>query len=261
MTIPTWRVVGASVTGQSHLDAGRECEDRHGSEVHTDGTLIIAAADGAGSARLAGDGATKAVDKAIYYSKSALSQPSYFKITHKEGWERIARYTFLGVHDHLVSLLPHRVGQAEVSEKGTRPYSTTLLLVCINADYLLAAQVGDGAIVAERSDGEIDWLTWPTHGRHINESVFITGDDWEQHFQAVVLPADSVTALAIFTDGIERLGLEYATKTAFPPFFQALFAFAKSNDAKQEAVENFLLSDRVTEKETDDKTLVLVART
>src|SRR5438876_7437042 len=51
-----WRRLGASVIGSGHISRGVECQDAHGVAELPDGTLVIAVADGAGSARRSAEG-------------------------------------------------------------------------------------------------------------------------------------------------------------------------------------------------------------
>lgn len=60
-----WRVVGASVRGAGHEQAGQPCQDFASWEALADGTLAIAVADGAGSAPLGQLGAELAVRAAL----------------------------------------------------------------------------------------------------------------------------------------------------------------------------------------------------
>ena len=58
----SWRVVGVSVVGTSHLDRAVPCQDAHRYQVLSGGELLVAVADGAGSAARAEAGASRAVE-------------------------------------------------------------------------------------------------------------------------------------------------------------------------------------------------------
>ena len=60
-----WTVAGASVAGSAHIREGLPCQDSHAYRELPDGTLLIAVADGAGSAPHGGLGASLAVAAAI----------------------------------------------------------------------------------------------------------------------------------------------------------------------------------------------------
>ena len=59
------RVIGASVCGTSHERIGQVCQDFHAYHLLTDSLLLIAVADGAGSARCAEVGALTAVQSVV----------------------------------------------------------------------------------------------------------------------------------------------------------------------------------------------------
>ncbi|MBK6465043.1 MAG: protein phosphatase 2C domain-containing protein [Myxococcales bacterium] len=62
--VPQWRVVGASVRGSGHEQSGAECQDAHAVDV-TLGMMVVAVADGAGSARYAALGSAAAASAAL----------------------------------------------------------------------------------------------------------------------------------------------------------------------------------------------------
>ena len=47
----TWRVLGASVRGSSHVQRGIECQDAHAIRILGDSRFVLGVADGAGSAK------------------------------------------------------------------------------------------------------------------------------------------------------------------------------------------------------------------
>ncbi len=74
-----------------------------------------------------------------------------------------------------------------------------------------------------------------------------------------------VEELALFTDGLERLALDFATNTAFPGFFEPMFKPLKITNAGRQRelsreLRTFLDSPRVIERTDDDKTLILARR-
>ncbi|MGI8553815.1 MAG: protein phosphatase 2C domain-containing protein, partial [Dehalococcoidia bacterium] len=68
-----WRVLGASVAGSGHRRIGRGCDDAHAYRRLDDGTLVLAVADGAGSASRSADGAARAVQAVLESAETALN--------------------------------------------------------------------------------------------------------------------------------------------------------------------------------------------
>ena len=71
--------------------------------------------------------------------------------------------------------------------------------------------------------------------------------------------------LALFTDGLQRLALHFASQTVHNPFFRPMFAPLRSAPAgylaaTSTALGSFLGSPSVNDRTDDDKTLVLATR-
>ena len=79
------------------------------------------------------------------------------------------------------------------------------------------------------------------------------------------LVVGSVDEVAMFTDGLQRLALNYAARTAHAPFFRPMFAAVRGApegvaDDLSGALANFLRSRPVSQRTDDDKTLILATR-
>lgn len=254
MDTRTWHVVGASVTGTSHLKTGRECEDDHAVGKRADGTLVLAVADGAGSAARAAEGSACAVDTVLTClgaGSPGARQVSPLPST-QDSWLRLLQGVLQRVRAALEGL---------VNESGALGDVSTTLLCCLISDqWLVGMQVGDGALVIRRADGRLEAVTAPDHGEYVNQTTFVTSADYLARAQYFVQSAAGITGLALFTDGLERLALDMQTHQPHTPFFRPLFRFAAATDASTDDLVQFLSSDRVNERSDDDKTLVLAVR-
>ena len=70
-------------------------------------------------------------------------------------------------------------------------------------------------------------------------------------------------SLALLSDGLQMLALNYGTKAAHQPFFAPMFASLRKADDAQELLvplKQFLDSKAVNDRTDDDKTLVLATR-
>ena len=241
-----WRVVGASITGTSHQKLGQPCQDAAGWALGPDRSLIVAVADGAGSAPLGREGAQLAVSTAVEFLSSRRSLGS------REASK-----------DQLVSALERArsalLNDAENRGVEIRDLATTLILVQATPDFVAALQVGDGsAVLDDRRDGIVG-LTKPQAGEYINETMFITAEDAMDQAQTV-LHESRISGGAVFSDGLQMLGLKMPEATPHAPFFNPLLRFvgaATDAEAADEELKSFLRSPRVTSQTTDDLTLVL----
>lgn len=243
-----WRVVGASVAGSSHQRFNQPCQDAAGWALGPDRSLIIAVADGAGSAKLGGEGAQLAVSTAVNHlaGRRSLGTGASSKNAMTEALER-ARSALLS--------------DAEDRGVEARELATTLILLQATPDSVTALQVGDGsAVIQGHRDGVIG-LTKPEVGEYINETHFITAEDAMDRVQTV-FHEGTPSGGAVFSDGLQMLALKMPEGTPHAPFFDPLLRFvgsATDAGAADQELRSFLGSPRVNSQTTDDLTLVLFA--
>lgn len=155
--------------------------------------------------------------------------------------------------------------QAQAAAAGcdTRDYSTTILAAVISSEASSFLQIGDGAIVTDDPDMEEEycWVFWPEESEYANVTYFATAADAEHHIQAATM-SQPVREVAIFTDGLQRLALHIATRTAHAPFFKAMLKPLRAeetgfSDKYGRSIIEFLSSEAVIERTDDDKSLTL----
>lgn len=256
-----WKYGFASVLGTSHAKTGAPLQDACGAEVMPDAAgaraLVAVVSDGAGSAAQAQIGSRLACDlfladvKGYFASGGTVAQLSQ---------EFIARWIA-------------RFQQAVQQQAGTHTivdYACTLLAAVISPENAVYFQLGDGAMVAalcEQGPEEADNFTiicWPQQGEYANTTNFLTdADAAEKCF--FVRHEQRVEEVALFTDGIQNLVLDYRTKTAHAPFFTPLFAWLRPralgfSEELSQALAVYLNSDKMNARTDDDKTLLLATR-
>jgi serine/threonine protein phosphatase PrpC len=250
-----WQVIGAAVQGLSHQKLGLPCQDALEYRCLPDGALLVALADGAGSATRAELGARAAVQAALDSLTFSLEQGLPSECC---GWVELFWQTFASARAALIQL-------AEELDESLRDFATTLTCLAATPDQLIVGQLGDGAVVARGADGLLETVTTSQRGEYANETYFLTQEQALEQvaIQVINLP---VQALAVMSDGLTRLALKRPTNEPHLPFFKPLFDFvearAPSNDGAQanETLAAFLASPRVCERTDDDKALVLALR-
>ena len=144
-----------------------------------------------------------------------------------------------------------------------RDFATPLLVTVVTESWLACVQIGDGVIVLRR-DGVLEALTRPAKGEYANQTDFVTADLYAETAQSCVLRNHGADAIALMSDGLERLAIELATNTPHAAFFRNLFTFAGSpdlgHDQRQAALSQELRSDKVNRLTDDDKTLLVAVR-
>lgn len=240
--LSSWGAVAASVAGSGHRVRDVECQDACAIEVH-EGALLLAVADGAGSARLAAEGSALAVAVAMEELRVRAA-------------DRLCGSRLFDVVAAARAALEPQSGDDPSTELGDR--ATTLLVARVTSDAIVSAQVGDGAIVVRRGDA-LEVLCPGARSEYLNETCFLTSASWADELRVDVVPADGVDGIAGLTDGLQLLAFDMVTGEPHLPFFEPLFSFASSRGSVEDLVA-FLGSERVAERTDDDVTLAVAAR-
>ena len=245
-----WKAVAASVAGTSHARTKQPCQDASYCRVVGGNTLIGAVADGAGSARLGGEGAQVAARAAVEAIAAGLA--GLEGSATSEQWKCVLRGA-MGMARVQVEISSALLGAP------LRELACTLLLFVARPGLVVASQIGDGAVVVRDAGGEFHSLTTPQNGEYANTTTFLVSPDalktvqhqaWEKAF----------TGLAAFTDGLQRLALVMPVGNPHVKFFAPLFGFtekASDADIATRALDEFLRSSKVTERADDDLTILL----
>ena len=151
--------------------------------------------------------------------------------------------------------------ETEASQRGAAlgDLASTLIVVVAGADFVAAIQVGDGAVVAAQTDGQILSVTRPAQTEYLNETVFLTSSEAIATSQSVVWRG-SLAHLAVLSDGLQMAALHMPDGEPHPGFFTPLFNFLaqqKEDSVAQAALTTFLGSPRLRERTDDDVTLVI----
>lgn len=244
----TWTVLGDSTIGTSHRMRNAPCQDafrfrRFGPSGEW---LVVAVADGAGSASHADVGATIACDQ----------------LTHRvEALDPNVLLSRDGVIELFASVRSALVAGAETRGIRPRELACTALLAVAGPESAVFAQLGDGAIVVG-ADPNYRTVFWPEPAEYANATDFLTDDQFVRTIQVELVP-ERITELAVLTDGLQRLALDFAARAPHPEFFRPLFRHLRTASDPEPLLEpfrQFLDSSRVNDRTDDDKTLVLAIR-
>jgi len=240
-----WKLVYGSVRGTSHARSGQPCQDYCTGRA-VDSIMIAACSDGAGSASLSHLGSRLAVECFVEAATQSQdgSPPDRATI---ESWVELSRRQVLD----------------EASAQGVIPrqLACTFLGAIVGEDWAVFAQIGDGVIVF---DGESDYemAFWPDNGEYANATRFLTDDDYLDHLRIETV-ARRISDLAILTDGMQTLALDFAAARVHRPFFTPLFQTVRNGPnvaTLQTSLLGFMDSKRINDRTDDDKTLFLATR-
>jgi hypothetical protein len=236
-----WALLGQSVIGTAHRSRNIPCQDASRFVRFAEERAVIVVADGAGSAAHAEIGANCACDAFLERITARES------ITSKE--EMAALY------GEVRAVL---VAEAELMKVSPRELACTALVAVVGPDSAVVAQIGDGAIVL--GDGEAYRTAfWPEPAEYANTTDFLTDERYASALQFDLI-AGTVPEVALLTDGLQRVALDFAARTPHQQFFRPLFAGVRSAVDVQrlsDQLREFLDSPRINERTDDDKTLVI----
>jgi hypothetical protein len=245
------------VIGTSHKTRGAPGQDAFLVDIaECDGEqiLIVAVSDGAGSARAAEVGSQTAVASVIEQARAWLStNPPLSTLT-----QTIMLEWLKGVREQIADI-------ASGAEGEMRDYAATLLVALLGPDYAAFGQIGDGAIVVLTEEKEWAWVFWPQHGEYANTTHFVTDNNALEKLEFEAGPR-TIAELAMFSDGLEAMVIDYRSRAAHQPFFNRIIGpLRKADSAGTDTVlskhlETYLASPTVTERTDDDVTLVLASR-
>jgi hypothetical protein len=254
--MPRWSWIGACSTGSSHIRAGTSCQDSASCielAVGDQHALLAVVSDGAGSAPYSVVGSHLVVESfaRCVIAHLRTSQPD----------ENITKELVL---DWLDNVRDHIFRSAEQRAIKPRDMAATVVVAIVFFNLAIVCHVGDGACVL-RKKGEREWqvASWPAHGEYASSTYFVT-DDPEPNLQFQLIEGE-FDEVAVFSDGIERLALDFIDGSAFAPFFEPMFAPLVAlkpgrNRRLSLALRKYLDSPRVIERTDDDKSLILARR-
>lgn len=252
-----WRFAGASVTGTSHHATGASCQDAHLVRVveGSDGTqmLVVAVSDGAGSAKHGATGSRIVTTSIVEQATAWLSSGGSVRAVDS------AR-----LQDWLDGVRENIAHEAGASGCQMRDYAATLLVALVDDTHSAFAQLGDGAIVTCDHHGEWGHEFWPDRGVFANQTYFVTDEEANSrlHFGQGLHP---IKDLAVFTDGLERLLLDFTEHKAHAPAFEKMIQPLRAAEgdgpieALSEALTRYLASPPVMSRTDDDVTLVIAS--
>lgn len=251
----TWKVIGQSVVGSSHVLVDRPCEDAINYRTITlkngDDVLVGFVSDGAGSAMYAAEASATAVRIGVDLVNEMID-------------------TRVIVNDRSVLILAENIfdnlkKQAEALGVPANEFSCTLLGFVIFPNKACFIQIGDGAIVRNDGSGHFTWVWWPHNGEYQNTTAFLIDDPNFSNLKTRVIE-ERIDEVAVFSDGLQMLALNYETETVHQPFFNDLLKWlrlAKEDDhiaILNKKLADYLNSDTINNRTDDDKTLLLATR-
>jgi len=219
----------------------------------SENVLLAVVSDGAGSATFSSIGSRLVVE---WFARSVVSHLRKNSPSEEITKELVRRWI-----DDIRDRIFHA---AKMRATTPRELAATLVGAIIYPNHAIICHIGDGACVLRRRGATLwEVPSWPAHGEYASSTYFVT-DDPEPNLDFVSIEAEFCD-LAIFSDGIERLALDFLNKNASERFFAPMIAPLANLDPGRDRVlsgglRKYLDSPRVIERTDDDKSLVLAHR-
>lgn len=251
----SWAWAAAACKGTSHEKTGIRLQDaficstvKSNQQEYFFGII----SDGAGSADYGGQGASiicNSISRAIKDHQLTINGLPANSII--EGWVDKTR-------DRIFKASENR-------DLSPRDFAATLICVISNGDESVVIHVGDGCAVL-KDVSSASWIapSWPEQGEFASTTYFVT-DEYGLRLR-VNRHLGKISAIALFSDGLERLALDFQQIRPFDGFFDGMTKplissnhFGKDK-ALSIALKNYLNSDVINSRTDDDKSLIIAIR-
>src|SRR6266571_2382811 len=248
-----WQVLSGVAAGVAHLRNGQDCEDAFAIE-QSDGVFSAAVCDGSSGAPLSAIGARLAAELALGAVRDGLRAHAG-PPTRGPDWHGFLSTT-LGT---VVRRYSRAAGQVARLANGrdAGDLDTTLTLVVANPPWLAVLAVGDGFVVTRSGDGTLDLLLAPDpDSPDAGVTTFLTSTTAIEAAHCLVARIDDLTGVAVSTDGLADVALEFDGSTPRRPiagFFGPVFDWASDPDVDDARLSQLLVSQRVCAVTEDDK--------
>ncbi|MDA9774034.1 protein phosphatase 2C domain-containing protein, partial [Saprospiraceae bacterium] len=270
------RIYGGSLRGRSHAHAGTFRDDDFTIGIVSPDCLVLAVADGAGSAEFSREGSRIACDRVLDVARKAYADKSeslwqmledmQVEMSH-EIKQKVSSELHLTIGEMVKSSIEGIEESAAQYEHSIRQYATTLLFAIVfklEENYFIATySIGDGAIGLVNDD-TFKLLSSPDSGEFSGQTMFLTMKDSlvELNDRTKFSYLENLNGLCLMTDGISdpKFGTDSNLRKAekwqelIGDVTTAGFCGAEYNE---ELFENWL--GFFSKGDHDDRTIVFIA--
>lgn len=268
----SWFLIGASVTGNAHVQNNVPCQDAHKIDLWDKGWGVAVISDGAGSSPKAHYASSLLVDEAVRYARIVALRNNWMEsdeMPEEEKWNKVARSLMFHLREKLIRY-------AKLKMIPIHELHATLIIIIFSEHGLLITHVGDGRAGYMDKQGGLKAIMTPYEGEQVGETVFVTLDIQKNPgFIKSKVIREKIKAFFLLSDGCENLcwqtvsrdvrtGKYYKLNEPFAPFFahtfKALELIGKKKDPgylKQKWYDYLDKGHEVLRMESDDKTMVV----
>jgi hypothetical protein len=263
-----WRIARASIIGTGHIQANMPCQDSN-YVMQVGDTVIIAVSDGLGSAAYSDRGSKFICKYMVEHLAQAITPPTptLFELVSQSVSQFVTgAIPQIDMHATMIQAATESrtalMALASSEQNDLRDYACTLLVAVLSPDEWHVLHIGDGAVVGMTSATSVKTLSAPDNGEFINVTVPLTSSDYQNHLR-YTHGNERLYGIALLSDGVQPMCINYKTGNAYPGFFTPLITWLASFPAESladasDGLGKLLDSDKLRQKSDDDMTLVLV---
>lgn len=237
-----WRFTSARVTGSSHLQNADGCQDWFSLERR--GRCFVAClSDGAGSA------AHGLLGAQIVCNRFAQGVAKVMNELSADNCVETCETIVAAIHTHLVKL-------ADCLSCGLSELNSTLVAAIVMETFCCTVQLGDSfCVIREATSKEYTLAAGPQKGEFANETYFVAGKHYRE--KLLVQVRDVPVFIALSSDGLDSMAILIEKQRPFDRFFCRLEAGLKANKITDDNLKEWLRSDELDNRTTDDRSLLL----
>jgi hypothetical protein len=249
-----WKIFAASAIGSSHREDGRPCQDAFAHR--TEGQALFAAVcDGAGSCESSDLGARLLADIVVQSLAELAGKGGLSPDIGADAFQALVEDVVAGARDDIMIVAANSAGELGA-------YASTLVGVAIWPAGGHVFHVGDGyAVVRQDGAGKPDIVSLPENGEYVNETYFVTGDEWRAHLRTQSF-GGPVATVVLMSDGAAPFAMGKGRQALHAPFIDPVVRYLDqvSETEGAEALASTLGDPRTDAITNDDKTLLIARR-
>lgn len=240
-----WISGGTAVQGRRHLKKNVPCQDKYFQLSQTD-FVCISLADGAGSYKYSEKGAEITSERICNY----LSR--HFDFIFKSDLSTAKRSILHSIRTSIGI-------EAKKRKAILDDFSSTLLFVGIKGSEFICGHLGDGILGISKKN-ELVVLSPSGGGEFVNETYFVTSEDYQEKFKLFKGKVDEIDAFIIMSDGACNSLLDKKNLTLSPALNDILRWFDQHpiKIVNQALETNF--KTIIRQKTMDDCSIVLLKK-
>ena len=242
-----WKAAQVAVQGRGHLSTNTPCQDKTYILDSPPDCLVVALADGAGSAQHSELGAEYVTRKIC-----RILNENFTRYFASENSAPVAEEVLNLLLDELTNL-------AEENDFELSTLASTLLAVAVKGNEFIGLHIGDG-VIGVLDEDFLEVMSPPDNGDFVNETTFVTSAEAIAHLRLYKGELGKISAFVLMSDGTAT-GMYHHDTQILIPIVEQLIHGAKlmpPEEVETELTRNF--RETLCKITADDCSLILLVK-